>query len=357
MNPSELSINTVRGEAIHTLVRYALWIRRYFELTVDGAEALVRGFDEMPEVRQVLDTHLNPDQESSLAIHSIYGRWFPWLILLDANWATQNVAKIFPQDEILSDLRIAAWESYIIFCPVYDNVFEVLHEEYRYAVERINATESEKRTQRDPDHYLARHLMTLYWREKLSLEQPNGLLTRFFDLAPDELRGDSLEFIGRSLHNTNKEIEPQILNQLQLLWEQRLDTAREATSPISHASELAAFGWWFDSGKFDDSWAIAQLKEVLELVGKIEPEDLVVERLAVLADAMPAPAVECLKLLLEGDNGTWRIYGWRDEARTILTTALQGNNAQTRQIAIALINRLGEQGCWEFRELLSLGQK
>jgi hypothetical protein len=100
-----------------------------------------------------------------------------------------------------------------------------------------------------------------------------------------------------------------------------------------------------------------QLKEVLELVGKIEPEHLVVERLAALADAMPAPAVEFLRLLLEGDNGTWRIYGWRDEARSILTTALQGNNAQTRQIAIALINRLGEQGYLEFRELLSLGQK
>jgi hypothetical protein len=357
MNPSELSINTVRGEAIHTVVRYALWIRRHFEKTVDGAEALVRGFDEMPEVRQVLDTHLNPDQEPSLAIRSIYGRWFPWLILLDPNWATQKVAKIFPQDETLSDLRIAAWESYIIFCPVYDNVFEVLHEEYRYAVERINAADSEKQTQRDPDYCLAQHLMTLYWRGKLSLEQPNSLLARFFELAPDELRGKSLEFIGRSLRNTNEEIELQILKQLQLLWEQRLDTARTATSPISHASELAAFGWWFVSEKFDNSWAIAQLKEVLELVGKVELERLVVKRLATLADAMPAPAVEFLRLLLQGDNGRWRIYGWHDEARTILTTALQGNNDETRQIARALINHLGEQGYSEFRELLSLGQK
>jgi hypothetical protein len=199
--------------------------------------------------------------------------------------------------------------------------------------------------------------MTLYWRGKLSLEQPNGLLTRFFELAPDELRGDSLDFIGRSLRNTNEEIELQILNQLQLLWEQRIDTARKATSPISHASELAAFGWWFVSGKFDDSWAIAQLKEVIDLVGKIEPERLVVKRLATLADVMSAPAVEFLRLLLEGDNGTWRIYGWRDEARTILATALQGGNDETKQIAIALINRLGEQGYLEFRELLSLGQK
>ena len=65
------AINTVRGEAMHTVVRYALWIRRHFKQTPEGAKRLERDFDEMPEVRQVLNEHLNPDQELSLAIRSI----------------------------------------------------------------------------------------------------------------------------------------------------------------------------------------------------------------------------------------------------------------------------------------------
>lgn len=357
MNPSDFSINTVRGEAMHTLVRYALWIRRHFEQMADGGELIRRGFDEMPEVRQVLNEHLNPDQEPSLAIRSVYGQWFPWLTSLDPAWATQSVAKIFPQDETLSKLRRAAWETYITSYPVYDNVFDVLVEEYSYTVEQINVVESEKENIGDPNKHLAQYLMTLYYRGKLDFNKPEGLLALFYEKAPDALRGEALEFVGRSLCDTNEVIEPQILNQLQFLWEQRLKAARTATPPASHATELAAFGWWFASEKFDDSWAIEQLRDVLERVGKVEPDHLVIKRLAALADAMPVLAVECLRLIIEGDKKGWGIYGWSDEAKIILITALQGSNDEAKQTSEALIHRLGERGYWDFRELLPAGNK
>jgi hypothetical protein len=350
---SDLSINTVRGEAMHTIVRYALWLRRHFEQMPDGSELIKKGFDEMPEVRQVLDEHLDIDQEPSLAIRSVYGQWFPWLMLLDGGWATQNVAKIFPHDEALSDLRSAAWESYIRYCSVYDNVFDLLHEEYSYAVERSNTVCSEKQQLTELEEGLAEHLMTLYWRAKIHLDEPRGLLALFYTEVPDVLRGYALEFVGRSLRNTEDAIEPQILNRLQLLWERRLQAARAATLPASYVNELAAFGWWFASAKFDDSWAIAQLKEVLQLMGQVEPEFLIFERLAVLADKMPESTVECLKLIIEKDKKGWGIYGSHDEVKTILATAIQGSNDTARQSATALIDRLGELGNWDFRELLS----
>jgi hypothetical protein len=353
MNPSELSINTVRGQAMHVVVRYALWLRRHFEQMPDGLELIKKGFDEMPEVRQVLDEHLDIDQEPSLAIRSVYGQWFPWLTLLDPGWATQKCRKDFSQDEMLYDLRRAAWETYITSCPVYDNVFNLLHEEYSYAVERSNTVCSEKQQLTELEEGLAEHLMTLYWRAKLHLDEPRGLLALFYTEVPDVLRGYALEFVGRSLRNTEDAIEPQILNRLQLLWERRLQAARAATLPASYVNELAAFGWWFASAKFDDSWAIAQLKEVLQLMGQVEPEFLIFERLAVLADKMPESTVECLKLIIEKDKKGWGIYGSHDEVKTILATAIQGSNDTARQSATALINCLGELGNWDFRELLS----
>ncbi|MHC5823723.1 MAG: hypothetical protein ACYT04_49795, partial [Nostoc sp.] len=260
-NYNDLAINTVRGEAMHTVVRYALWIRRHFEQIPESAEQLQRGFDEMPEVRQVLDEHLNPDIEPSLAIRSVYGQWFPWLALLDPLWANQSIAKIFTQDETFSNLRRAAWESYINFSGVYDNTFDLLHEEYRYAVEQIDPTSIERQKLTHTDEGFAQHLMTLYWRGKLNLDEPGALLARFFELASDTLRGYALEFVGRSLKNTKDEIAPQILNSLQLLWKKRFETAFNSAEPSSYATELAAFGWWFGSGKFDDTWAIAQIKQ------------------------------------------------------------------------------------------------
>jgi hypothetical protein len=271
-------------------------------------------------------------------------------MLLDGDWATQNVAKIFPHDEALSDLRSAAWESYIRYCSAYDNVFDLLHEEYSYAVERSNIAYGEIQLTEG----LAEHLMTFYWRGKLHLDEPRGLLVLFYTESSDVIRGYALEFVGRRLRNTEDAIEPQILNRLQLLWERRLEAARAATLPASYINELAAFGWWFASAKFDDSWAMAQLTEVLQLVGQVDPDHLVFERLAALADKMPESTVECLKLIIEKDKNGLGIYGSDDEVKTILATAIQGSSDTARQTAIELINRLGQCGNWEFRELLSI---
>ncbi|WP_414527241.1 hypothetical protein [Nodularia chucula] len=350
---SQIAINTVRGEAMHTVVRYALWIRRYFEQIPGSAEQLARGFDEMPEVREVLDEHLNLDIEPSLAIRSVYGKWFPWLGLLDPLWANKSIGKIFPQDENCRNQRRAAWESYINYSGVYNNIFDLLSEEYLYTVEQLSeAYIDEQKLLTHTDQSLARHLITLYWRGKLNLDEPGGLLTRFFELASDALRGYALEFVGQSLKNTENQIDPKILNSLQLLWEKRLETACNSHEPSSYATELAAFGWWFGSAKFEDSWAIAQIKQILELVGKVDPDFLLLERLAVLADTMPELVIECLELMIKKDKSGWGIYGWRNETKTILSKAIQSSSYQARKTAENIIQDLGKRGHWEYRNLL-----
>ncbi|MBD2341446.1 hypothetical protein H6G64_31340 [Calothrix sp. FACHB-156] len=351
-NYSELAINTVRGEAMHTVVRYALWIRRHFEEMPESAELLARGFDEMPEVRQVLDEHLNLEQEPSLAIRSVYGHWFPWLALLDPLWADKSVKRIFPQDESFSNLRLAAWKSYITFCPAYDDVFDLLHEEYRYTVQQINPASIERQKLTHPDENLTQHLMTLYWRGKLNFDESEGLLGQFFELASDTLRAYALEFVGRSLKNTQGEVDPEILNRLQLLWEKRIEIVCNSTEPSSYTTELAAFGWWFGSAKFDDSWAISQVKQILELVGKVAPDFLLLERLAILVDTIPESVAECLELMIKKDKSGWGIYGWRDETKTILSKAIQSTSDKARKTAENIIQELGKRGHWEYRDLL-----
>ena len=161
----------------------------------------------MPEVREILDTHLDPARDPSLAIRAVYGQWFPWIALLDAEWAKSRVAKIFPTDEVLQPLRNAAWDTYVIFCPPYDNVFELLQDEYARAVEAVGSPRTEQRQLADPDEKLGEHLMTYYWRGKLRFDQPGPLLEKFFAKASDELRAHALDFIGRSLRITESPVE------------------------------------------------------------------------------------------------------------------------------------------------------
>ncbi len=358
MDPATLSINTTRGEAMHAVVRYALWVRRHLEKEPDGKERISRGFNEMGEVRDVLNAHLDPEEDPSLAIRAVYGQWFPWLVLLDREWAVTNVSKIFPPDESLQDLRDAAWETYIIFCEPYGNVFDVLRDEYSRAVERLDVGDTQRRHLASPEESLAEHLMVLYWRGKLTLDESDGLLMRFYAKASDTLCGHAFSTEGRRFYNTKETILPEVLGRLKALWERRLAAAQADPSPTSHAAELAAFGWWFASAKFDDTWALDQLTQVLnlrpsEIVPRMRGVDhLVAERLARLVENNPRQVVRCLRLMVEGDVEGWRIRSWREHVRTILDTARQNPDMETRQAAVDLVHRLGARGYFEFRDLL-----
>jgi len=350
MDPATYSINTTRGEAMHGVVRYALWVRRDLEEISGVNELPTRGFEEMPEVQEVLDYRLEPDVEPSAAVRSVYGQWFPQIVVIDQLWAIQNVSKIFPSNRNLRHLRTAAWAAYVIFSQPSEIVFNILSEEYSHAVEQLGIALSGSWMPADPDERLVEHLMILYWWGTIDLDDPPDLLQRFYANASDALRAHALDFLGRSLHNIGDEIPTDALTRLRALWENRLMVAR--VEPSSHTEEVAAFGWWFASGKFDDAWAIAQLKEALRLSGKTEPYELVLERLARLSTRIPVDVMECLRLIVEGDKEGWNIRTWREPKRTILETALRSRDPIARQRAESLIHRLGARGYWDFRDLL-----
>ena len=350
-DPATQSINTTRGEAMHTVVQYALWVRRNLEKSPDGTALLERGFEEMPEVREVLEAHLDPTKDPAVAIRSVYGQWFPWLALLDRNWAEEHIPTIFPSDEPLHHLRDAAWETYVIFCRPYDDPFEMLQEEYRRAIARLGEDNTKWRNTYNAEEHLADHLMTFYWRGKIPLDDPESLLVQFYEKASDKVCFHAMDFIGRILQDAA--ISEEILNRPASLWEYRLAETKASDSPSSHESEIAAFGWWFVSGKFEDDWALNQLTEVLRLVGTVDLADReVVGRLADLMSLRPKQAITCLRLMVEGAKESWRVQGWGNYLRKILQTAIQDPDHEIQQAAVQLIHLLGARGYSEFRELL-----
>jgi hypothetical protein len=359
MDPAMMSLNTVRGEAMHAVVQYALWVRRQMEHTEDATQRLERGFGELPEVMEILDYHLNPTQDSALSVRAVYGQWFPWLHLLDKNWATKNVRSIFPLDPVLRDFRDAAWHTYIVFCAPYDSVFESLRDEYERAIDLIGVPAKWKQMYGGPDQRLAEHLMILYWRGQLKLGEPEGVLQHFFSKADDGLAGHAIGFVGRSLYNQKERdnIPPAIIDRLTKLWEERLTVAKKATRRSSHRNELAAFGWWFVSGTFEDDWAARQLEEVLAITPEVEADDMVVERLAKIAAAMPITAIRCLNFMVKGTRDYWRILNYQEEAREIIAKAIiSGSTSGELEIKTLVedtISRLMAQGHLGFRDLLS----
>lgn len=347
MNPHEQSINTPRGEALHSVIKYALWIYRKFE----GEEKSLKssGFDMkiIPEVRECLERHLVPSFDPSPAIRSVFGQWFPQLLLLDAFWAESKVDTIFPVDNQV--LRDAAWHTYLAFCLAYNEPFRVLREQYSASIDRLMLQSDEKSSRYNrPGERLGEHLVVMFGRGILTWDDDDALVKRFFDNATESHTSHAVAFVGQTLYNEMKPISVDVVERFRGLWEQLAKIVMEV--PCEKTQILKQFGWWFASGCFDVEWAFNQLIVVIKSMGEIEPDYLVMERLADLASLYPARCLEVLNALVNRDERGWIFLGLEEDARTVLQALLETD--VTKSDTKILIHQLGTRGHFQFREML-----
>ncbi|HEX2052314.1 MAG TPA: DUF255 domain-containing protein [Actinomycetota bacterium] len=328
---------TVRGEAMHAVCRYALWLRREIETSSNARERLPRGFDEMPEVREVLDAHLDPAADPAPAIRSVYGRWFSYLLLLDPRWGSANVERIFPKEPGLEHLRDAAWEGHIGFSSPYDHLLGVIEAEYERAVDRVAGYEPPPPGAVSPLHRLAEHLTVFYLRGKIGLER-SGMLARFFADAPDALRQHAVAFIGRSLKNQEGRVPADIAMRMQALWDKRMQAAEQSGDVKGFAGELSSFGWWFASRKLDVSWSIRQLLKVLDHGIKVEPANMVITALKEMDESLVNRKVEALSKILAMEQDSVNLVAWTEDSRQIIYQALNSRDDQARTTALSLLS-------------------
>lgn len=345
-----MSINTVRGEAMHAVMYYVMWVRENIRKK-KGDQELVRGFALIPEVQQVLEERLDRRCEKTLTIRSVFGRWYPYLVAWDENWAKTNKQKVFPSSEKAQKHWDVAWGTCVVYNRPYDNVFRVLRNEYRKALERIGFISVELAGARPPDESLAQHILTFYWRGMIRILD-KSLLNRFYELASPELRGQAMRFIGKTLADTPGTVPEKIIERLKKLWTWRLKTAQSSDQPDKFEDELSAFGKWFGSGKLDPSWTIEQLLVVLSLIGRVDADKKMVEQLAALADSFPKEVTECFRMMVEGVSDGYKMWSWKEPGKELLRTVINGEDRGATKAAIDLVHRLGAMGHMEFRDLL-----
>ncbi|TKJ41197.1 hypothetical protein CEE37_05900 [candidate division LCP-89 bacterium B3_LCP] len=350
--PSSLSINSTRGEAMHSVIRYALWVARNIHKMPNGDERLKRGFDEITEVRNVLEKHLDTNEEKSLAIRSVYGQWLPWLVKLDQKWLLENLNMILPMGDKELEYFDVAWMTYVTHNRAYDPVFDILQDRYIQAVDRLGEERERDDEYNEYERSLARHIMELYWRGRIDNSGSKGLLSKFWEKANRNVRGHAVEVIGNWLKDAKDDIPEEVLDRLQSLWEGRLAIAKGAEDKDQYKPEMKEFGWWFASGQFEDDWAFAQLKEAVKLAGRLDVDFLVVKHLVELVKTYPKKAIECLHTMIEADNEGWSILGSEKEAEIILKAAMESTDSSASQAAEDLIHYLGSRGYPKFRYLL-----
>lgn len=355
-NYDSLAINSVRGEALQAVINYSLWQYRKLEAEI-GKEKLQKGcFDLLPEVKRVLERHLDKAHDPLIAMHTVYGQWLPWIVLLDKSWAKTSLGLIFPTAEDNLKYRKAAWKTYIKYSSPYNNVFEVMKGEYNFWISKLPGEDPKE----DNAKQLAQHLMTFYWRGLLELKD----LQNFFELASPETRSEATAFMGLSLRREEEEIPEKILLRFRNFWEHRLSIIKKTFVFESHFHEIDAFAWWFESMAFDLDWGFQQLRNALELIRYPQHDTILLDVFKTLSadetleEKYLGYMLDCLDIMIRSDAGRSRSQWWYWDAEIILEQVmLRVQDETVRTKAKKLINFIGVLGHSTIGKLLQISPK
>lgn len=342
-DPYTMSINTVRGGALHAVFAYIFWFNREEKNIQESWKANIPD-----EAKGLLELHLDPAYDPSLAVRSVYGRFFPWMLSYGDEWAKELIPIVFPTDN--TDMRYAAWETYLSNM-VFEDAYKLMRPLYELAVEDIRKGRVPKRrywieaTQR-----LAEHAMIGYAFEVDPGE--NSFPEYFFAHSSGKTRGMAVSLGGRAYISRDGvpagEKTPRI-ETLQRFWDWRLE---KSDAP----SELREFGWWTKLGKFDNKWMLERLLKTVEKTkGDIDGEFIVMNSLQELAGEHPLLCAKITKYIFASSNRRDRYtFLHMSELHNTLVKILQSKNEEAIKISRETIDYLLKLGFEDFRNIADL---
>jgi hypothetical protein len=103
MDALTLSLNTVRGQAMHAVIQFAVWMRQEASDEHDLLAAVLAN----------VDAHLDLDRETSETVRAVLGVRLAQLHWLDPKWLAERLDALFPAGQGHRQLRIATWQAYV----------------------------------------------------------------------------------------------------------------------------------------------------------------------------------------------------------------------------------------------------
>jgi hypothetical protein len=339
LDPTSLSINSIRGQAMHALIHAMAWANR----NKAGSKFMNKIFVE-------LDWHLVKDNDPTQTIRAVYGWHFPMMWGNREEWAMSNKDVIFSNDELG---QIAA-DAYVSFSRVHPDAIRILGDVFERQIPRLAAEPDKKKRSgvaAEGLKHLVQHLSLHYWYGQIDLSN-GSIMKKMLDTAHTKHLSEVINFIGFRLYKADEnklEVTAKELKRLSDLWEYVVKLAKKDSSK---KEALEEFGTWFASGKFNDDWSLDQLLEALRIAGSVNLDFAVLERLEKLVATRPAKAVSIIDAMVDGaTRDRWAIGTWRDNAVSILKAAYNSDNTTTKQAAMTLANKLVNKGYEEYRSV------
>jgi hypothetical protein len=347
----DLGINSPRGKAVEAAFDYARWVANHVKQSRVAADIDSKSFAAMDELRQMLDWQIARENRTFEAL-SVIGAHLSLIYTIDKEWLTETQDRLFNLQDIEKGPADAhgwaAWNAFLVWNRPHIEFYRIFRSQFAYAVEQAAKVELPDRMAEQPMYRLGEHLMILYGRGQIGLDDDDRLLRRFLEGGNPELRRHAIGFVGESLGG-NEEVEQVILDRFQALWEWYWPNYGEKDA--KDARDASLFGFWFSCGEFPDAWALQQLAHFVDTNPTPEPDHEIAERLQKVAHVDVWSSIRIVDRMVRGDQEGWRILSDLEAVKHVLKLAL-AKHGEPREMASKLIDYLGRRGYTEFGGLL-----
>jgi hypothetical protein len=330
MDPLTLSLNVVRPAAVRAVARLA---------RVEAGEGETPDHTQLlREALTVLDERLGADRDPSLASAAVFGEMLGHLAWIDKSWLDERMPRLI-SDASPAYADVVMTTTLATYRPnrfVYDVLRPWLPDWLRRATTFGHDTVAGWRSHREPLESLGDHLLMLYGRAEIELDEE--LLTEYFKLTPAPTLAKVLGHLGWLL-GQNEDVPVEFVERLASLWDWRAESVREAAADIV---ELSEFSSWVKSEKFEPSWWLPRLG-FAATSSEFRP-NFIGDSLELASASHPREALLVLATLIGERDEPYRRFDLIRSAPTIIAAALDSGDEVGINAANDLLDRLGRQG-------------
>ena len=333
-DPITEAINNTRSRGLESLVRFGFWIKRNLP------------DDNLLEVTDVLSQRMSDDAEIPLTRpeHALLGMQFGNLCELNRDWVTKHRENFFPQGN-----EIIWWDafgSYLRYNGPARLAFEILRDEFRYALAKLESLLANDAIGNTLVNRLGQHLFSYYLWEVYPLVGSKSLLECFYTKTNNNRArwADLFDFIGRALKNSDKHLDQKIVNRVIELFNWRYEE--------SESMELKRFSPWLEAECLDPDWRLQSFLKVLNISqGMADEIYLQVKQLIKFLPDHLSLVVECFANITESINQEKHLHIPSDEAKTILKAGLNSEDQDIKKNAERAQNNLLDSGRFQYLEI------
>ena len=280
----------------------------------------------------------------TLPEHAILCLHFGQIWDLDHSWAVANKSRLFPQEKLV--VWVEAFKAFIQFTHPFLPIYEILKEDFTFALEHLDAFENTKGPGRDIIDALGQHLFTYFLWDVYPLQGQESLLSAFYNKTSHhrEYWANLFDHVGRTLRNTTPELKQELRARILAFFEWRLQEA----DPI----ELKEFTFWLEAPCLDANWRLDAFLSILNITRSDAAQfSMELHTLNELLESYPAKVVECLARMTDSVTADRYVYFPMEKAKPILLAGLNSEDKNIRSNAERARENLLKVGRFELLDL------